>query len=132
MVWSISCLTASLSLVSFSSLISSVIVCIVLSKSFPGVDSIIQDGGGGGWSRNSRRLRLLGLACWAANEESLQDYLLVWNLVYCNVNSKKDFFLVGCFMFASESFELVYWGTWHRCLIVEWRNLVTGETLHWL
>ena len=43
-------------------------------------------------------------------------------------------FLVGCFTFAHDSFELVYWGTWHQCLccgsIIEWRNLVTGKKLY--
>ena len=37
------------------------------------------------------------------------------------------------FICAPDSFELVYWGTWYRFVvrIVEWRNLVTGEKLHW-
>ena len=42
---------------------------------------------------------------------------------------------VACFTCTPDSIELVNWGTWHRCWrwgsIVEWRNLVTGEKLHW-
>ena len=35
-----------------------------------------------------------------------------------------------------DSLRLDNWGTWHRCQlwdsIIEWRNLVTGEKIHWL
>ena len=40
---------------------------------------------------------------------------------------------VGYFTCAPDSFQLAYCCTWHRCqhwgLIVEWRNLVTGEKI---
>ena len=45
------------------------------------------------------------------------------------------FFVVACFTCTPDSIQLVNWGTWHRCQrwgsIVEWRNLVTSEKLHW-
>ena len=52
------------------------------------------------------------------------------------LKSNKFHFLVGCFTCAPDSFELVYRGTWNKRqrwgLTAEWRNLITGENLHWL
>ena len=47
------------------------------------------------------------------------------------------FFFFCCCLFTCtpDSIELDNWGTWHRCQrwgsMVEWRNLFTGEKLHW-
>ena len=51
------------------------------------------------------------------------------------INDYKYFF-VRCFPCTPDSIELVNWGTRYRCWhwgsIGEWRNLTTGEKLHWL
>ena len=44
-------------------------------------------------------------------------------------------FFFACFTCTPDRIELFYWCTWHRSqrwgLIIEWRNLFTGEKLHW-
>ena len=48
---------------------------------------------------------------------------------------QNGYFFVACLTCTPDSIELVKWGTWHRCQhwdsIVEWRNLVAGDKLHW-
>ena len=58
--------------------------------------------------------------------------MLTGVIAHFNIGQPTAFF-VGCFTCAPDSFELVDWGTWHGCwgLIVEWRNIVTGDKLHW-
>ena len=64
---------------------------------------------------------------------SRSDKLIHWLIktdVFFAPDQRVSFF-AGCFTCIPDSFELVNWGTWHRCkrwgMIVEWRNLVTGE-----
>ena len=68
----------------------------------------------------------------------LRAVRLVIVIYYITKDAGKEFFCVFFAYFThatSDSLGLDNWGTWHRCwrrdLIVEWRNPITGEKLHW-
>ena len=52
-----------------------------------------------------------------------------------HTNDQWSFFCLLVLHATPDSLGLDNWGRWHRCwrsdLIVEWRNLVTGEKLYW-